>query len=148
MCPKTKEQREMPLCGFEKDRKTLKYRCPAAVFGLQGLLEMSPAARQTGLRLRSSGARQSSTGTVAFHPCAASHRYLAERLQSVHLAGAYFSRFDQGRCFERHYIRRKMKMQTRVNIATAIMMSLAHYRADRRNQTRSPVKTSNLPKAT
>ena len=60
-----------------------------------------------------------------------------------------FSRFDQGCRFERHYIRGKMKMQPRVNIAVAIMMALAlaHYRADCKHQMRSLVKTWQLPKA-
>jgi hypothetical protein len=32
-CPATVEQRELSFCGFEKDRNTLKYRCPAAANG-------------------------------------------------------------------------------------------------------------------
>ena len=58
-----------------------------------------------------------------------------------------FSRFDQGYRFERHYIRGKVKMQTRVSIAMAIMMAMAHYRAERKHQMRSLVKTWYLPKA-
>ena len=33
ICPATGEQRDMVFCGFEKNRNTLKYRCPAAVYG-------------------------------------------------------------------------------------------------------------------
>ncbi|MGH9340054.1 MAG: hypothetical protein ACRD1R_10810 [Acidobacteriota bacterium] len=33
-CPKTGERREMAYCGFEADRESLKYRCPAAAYGL------------------------------------------------------------------------------------------------------------------
>ena len=60
-----------------------------------------------------------------------------------------FSRLDQGYRFERHYIRGKMKIQTRVNIGMAIMMALvlAHYRADRKHQMCSLVKTWHLPKS-
>jgi hypothetical protein len=29
-CPESNERYEMAFCGFEKDRKTLKYKCPAA----------------------------------------------------------------------------------------------------------------------
>ncbi len=34
VCPEPKEQREMAFCGFEKDSRTLKYGCPAAIYGL------------------------------------------------------------------------------------------------------------------
>ena len=34
-CPVSGEERKMAFCGFESDRCGLKYRCPAAVFGLQ-----------------------------------------------------------------------------------------------------------------
>ena len=34
-CLKTGEIREMAYNGFEKDRKTLKYMCPALAYGLE-----------------------------------------------------------------------------------------------------------------
>ena len=34
MCLATGTQRELAFQGFEADRDTLKYRCPAAVYGL------------------------------------------------------------------------------------------------------------------
>ena len=33
-CPVSGEERKMAFCGFETDRRGLKYRCPAAAFGL------------------------------------------------------------------------------------------------------------------
>ena len=35
VCPVTDEMREMAFMGFEKDRGTLKYRCPAMAYGFQ-----------------------------------------------------------------------------------------------------------------
>jgi len=35
ICPKTSEQRDLAFQGFESDRKSLKYRCPAAAYGLE-----------------------------------------------------------------------------------------------------------------
>ena len=35
ICPATGEQRDMAFYGFEADRNTLKYRCPAAVYGFE-----------------------------------------------------------------------------------------------------------------
>jgi hypothetical protein len=34
-CPGTNKRREMAFGGFEKDRETLKYRCPARHYGLE-----------------------------------------------------------------------------------------------------------------
>jgi hypothetical protein len=34
ICPQTGEQRDLAFQGFEADRNTLKYRCPAAAYGL------------------------------------------------------------------------------------------------------------------
>ena len=35
VCPETNEQREIAFCGFEKDRRTSKYLCPAALYDLE-----------------------------------------------------------------------------------------------------------------
>ena len=35
VCPKTGKNREMAYGGFEKDRETLKYRCPAKHYGYE-----------------------------------------------------------------------------------------------------------------
>jgi hypothetical protein len=35
ICPQTSEQRGLAFQGFESDRKSLKYRCPAAAYGLE-----------------------------------------------------------------------------------------------------------------
>jgi hypothetical protein len=35
ICPVTGEQRDLAFQGFEADRDTLKYRCPAVAYGLE-----------------------------------------------------------------------------------------------------------------
>ncbi len=52
------------------------------------------------------------------------------------------SRLDNDFCFEKHYIRGKAKMQTRIGLATAVMMAMAlgHVRAGRIKQIRSLVQ--------
>ena len=115
---------------------------------LQGLSVMSPAARRAGLRLRTRGARQARQEPSHLHPYAARHTATWEKDCSQRTSlERIFSRFDQGCRFERHYIRGKVKMETRVSIAMAIMMALAHNRADCRHQMRSLVKTWRSPKA-
>ena len=34
-CPKTNKKKEMAYGGFEKDRKALKYKCPAKAYGYE-----------------------------------------------------------------------------------------------------------------
>ena len=34
-CPSSDERYGMAFCGFEKDRKTLKYKCPVAAYGME-----------------------------------------------------------------------------------------------------------------
>ena len=34
-CPEGNERYEMAFCGFEKDRNTLKYKCPSAAYGIE-----------------------------------------------------------------------------------------------------------------
>jgi len=47
VCPETGEQRELTFCGYEADRRTLKYRCPLR--GLQKTLPSSRTAKDAAL---------------------------------------------------------------------------------------------------
>ena len=64
VCSETKEQREMAFRGFAKDRKTLKYRCPAAVYGL-GCKGYQECHQQHGGQVSDYGRASNSTRTVA-----------------------------------------------------------------------------------
>jgi hypothetical protein len=49
VCPEAGEQRELTFCGYEADRRTLKYRCPLR--GLQKTLPSSRTAKDAAQRL-------------------------------------------------------------------------------------------------
>ena len=150
MCPESSEQREMAISGgFEKGRKTLKYRCPTAVYDLdcEGYREchqqyggqVSDYGRLVRIKLDKN--RRIFTPTPR-HTATWQKGYdLRSSLERI------FSRLDQGYRFERHYIREQVIMKTRVSVAMAVMMALAHYRAERKYQMRSLVKIWRPPKA-
>jgi hypothetical protein len=145
MCPVTGEQRDMAFYGFETDRATLKYRCPAAVYGFEckGCEECSSLGN-----VNSQG-----YGRVVRIPITKEDRRIFTPIPygSPSWNRAYNrrsslerinSRLDNDFCFEKHYIRGKAKMQTRVGLATAVMMAMAlgHVRAGRIEQMRSLVR--------
>jgi len=149
ICPATGEQRDMAFCGFEKDRNTLKYRCPAAAndFFCKGCEECSSAGQvnpgEYGRIVRIKISEQDRRiftpipyGTQSWDR-AYNRRSSLERINS---------RLDNDFGFEKHYIRGKAKMQTRVGLATAVMMAMAlgHVRAGRIEQMRSLVRPAAL----
>ncbi len=139
VCPETGEERDLFFAGFERDRRTLKYRCPAAACGLTCL------GRRTCERQAEVGA----FGRVfrvpldldrrIFTPIArptAKWKKAYQRRSSVERVNA---RIDQVLQFERHTIRGQAKMQTRVTLALLVMlaMALGRIRANQADQMRS-----------
>jgi hypothetical protein len=125
VCPATSEQRDLFFVGFERDRGTLKYRCPAAACGL------TCAGRQTCERQADVG----SFGRVIrvpldldrriFTPIArptAKWKKAYNRRSSVERVN---SRIDQVLQFEHHTIRGQAKMETRVTLALIVMLAMA-----------------------
>jgi hypothetical protein len=110
--------------GFEADRETLKYRCPAKARGVtctqQGLCN---AGRQPARgrivrvplskdrRIFTPLARDSKAWTREYK-----HRSAVERVNS---------RLDVSFGFERHYIRGMNKMKVRAGLAVAVMLAMA-----------------------
>jgi len=145
ICPATGEQRDMAFCGFEADRNTLKYRCPASVYGFEckGCGECSALGNVNSqgygriVRINiTKGDRRIFTPIPHGSPSwnrAYNRRSSLERINS---------RLDNDFGFEKHYIRGKAKMQTRVGLAAAVMMAMAlgHVRAGRIEQMRSLVR--------
>ena len=147
MCPRTGELRSMAYAGFEQDRETLKYRCPARYRGMicKG---MDRCPVNDAVRVRLAEDRR------VFTPVARSsyrwrdfydHRAAVERVNS-RLAGGFG--------FERPGIRGLAKMQPRVTMALTIMLAMGVGRiragqpANLSGQTRltgngSPVTTRN-----
>ena len=130
---------------FEATRNTLKYRCPAAAYGLEC------AGRET--CYRQAGTKAGDYGRIVridmkkqdrriFTPIpydSPSWRRGYNRRSALERIN---SRVDQSFGFEHHYIRGKAKMQVRVGLAMAIMMALAlgHVQEGRPEQMRSLVK--------
>ena len=145
ICPATGEQRDMAFYGFEADRNTLKYRCPAAVYGFEckgcgecsalGNVNSQGYGRVVRINITKEDRRIFTPiphGSPSWNR-AYNRRSSLERINS---------RLDNDFCFEKHYIRGKAKMQTRVGLATAVMMAMAlgHVRAGRIKQMRSLVQ--------
>jgi len=121
------ELRELAFAGFEKDRNTLKYRCPAAAFGFEckGRIEcekLSPVGvgnfgrvvrvpLELDRRIFTPVARHTDKWQKAY-----ARRSSVERVNS---------RIDQVLGFEHHTIRGKAKMEMRVSLALVIMLSMA-----------------------
>lgn len=145
VCPASQEQRPLAFHGFESDRNTLKYRCPAAAYNFtcQGREECYRSANikdsQYGRIVRIDITEQNRrifTPTPFGSPSwqrGYNRRSALERINN---------RVDHSFGFEDHFIRGKANMKTRVGLAVAIMMALAlgHATEGRPEQMRSLVK--------
>lgn len=123
VCPKTGEMRPMAAWGFEPDRKTLKYRCPAAVFGFEckGRQQCPGAQTDYGKIVRIS----IDTNRRMFTPIArdtAAWERAYDRRTAVERVN---SRIDRVLGFEQHTIRGLKKMEARVGIALMVLLSMA-----------------------
>ncbi|MDZ7697229.1 MAG: hypothetical protein U5R49_10010 [Deltaproteobacteria bacterium] len=135
----------MAFYGFEADRNTLKYRCPAAAHGFEckGFAECSVLgdvnSQGYGRIVRVNIAKEDRRIFTPIPYGSPSWNRAYNRRSSLERIN---SRLDNDFCFEKHYIRGKAKMQTRVGLATAVMMAMAlgHVRAGRMKQMRSLVR--------
>jgi hypothetical protein len=145
ICPQTGEQRDLAFQGFESDRKTLKYRCPAAAYGLEcqgraqchqgGGVNPGEYGRIVRIALDDHDRRifvPTPHGSPSWQR-GYNRRNALERINN---------RIDNSFGFERHFIRGRAKMQTRVGLALAVMMAMAlgHVRQGRVEQMRSLVQ--------
>ena len=121
------ELRELAFVGFEKDRMTLKYRCPAAAFGFEckGRVEcedLSPVGvggfgrvvrvpLELDRRIFTPIARHTDKWEKSYD-----RRTSVERVNS---------RLDQVLGFEHHTIRGKAKMEMRLSLALVVMLAMA-----------------------
>lgn len=123
ICPSSDERREMAYCGFEADRGTLKYRCPAAAYELQcaGRSICAP--------------RKSDYGRIVRVPIELDRRLFVPLPRSSYKWRREYhkrtavervnSRLDVSFGFELHTIRGKKKMRLRAGLALVVMLSLA-----------------------
>ena len=127
-CPATGELRPMAFQGFEADRDALKYRCPAAAYGLDcGGREAC---------LRDAGSKAGDYGRVVRIPLAGADRraFTPTPWGSPSWNRGYArraalerinARLDGSFGFERHFVRGLARMQARMGLALAVMMALA-----------------------
>lgn len=128
-CPASNERYEMAFCGYEKDRKTLKYRCPSAAYGIEckGYAECSNGTKGKTVRIPLEVERR------IFVPIARSS-YKWQRIYNGRTSVERVnSRIDLSFGFEHHFIRGKAKMTVRVGLALIVMLSMALARI-KRNQ--------------
>jgi hypothetical protein len=118
VCPAMMKEREMAFGGFEKDRDTLKYRCPARHYGY----ECSGSDRcpvRSGIRIPLEENRR------IFTPIARSS-YQWKRFYNKRSALERInSRIDTSFGFERHTIRGLQKMSLMVTISLSLMLAVA-----------------------
>jgi len=144
VCPATGAERAMAFWGFEADRGTLRYRCPAAA--CKGVTCAGRATCE-----RAGCGRETTFGRVVRVPLSTdwriftpiprdspswtrlyAHRTAVERVNA---------RIDQVFGFERHTIRGLGKMQARLGLALVVMLALAvaAIRSNRKDLSRSLV---------
>ena len=127
-CPATGEVRPMAFQGFEADRDALKYRCPAAAYGLD--------CRGRAACLRDAGSKAGDYGRVVRVGLATSDRRMFTPTpwgspswkRGYNRRGALErinARLDGSFGFECHFVRGRAKMTTRLGLAVAVMMALA-----------------------
>jgi hypothetical protein len=145
ICLATGTQRDLAFQGFEADRDTLKYRCPAAAYGLdcQGQAQCHAAGQVNpgdyGRIVRINITEQNRRIFVPTpHGSPSWQRGYARRsaLERIN------NRIDNSFCFEKHFIRGQAKMKTRMGLALAVMMAMAlgHVKAGRVELMRSLVQ--------
>jgi hypothetical protein len=143
--PQTAELRDLAFQGFETDSNTLKYRCPAAAYGLeckgQDQCHQAGDVRpgEYGRIVRINITQQDRRIFVPTPYAGPSWRRGYHRRSALERIN---NRIDHSFGFEQHFIRGKAKMQTRVGLALAVMMAMAlgHVKCGRRDQMRSLVR--------
>jgi hypothetical protein len=137
VCLASSEQREMAYGGFEKDRGTLKYLCPAKHYGFicKGC-KRCPVKKS--IRINIGEERR------IFTPLARSS-YSWKRMYAKRTAVERVnSRLDISFGFEHHYIRGEAKMRVRCGLALCIMLAIAYGRIveNQKDLSRSLVKAA------
>ena len=118
-CPKSGQKREMSFGGFEKDRETLKYRCPSWQYESVQCAGCEECPVKSCLRIPLSEDRR------IFTPLArSSYRWdtLYEERTAVERLN---SRLGVSFGFERHFVRGLQKMKVKVGLALSVMLSMA-----------------------
>jgi hypothetical protein len=117
-CPKSNKRLEMAFGGLEKDRETLKYRCPALHYGLE-CKGMEQCCATGGVRIPLEEDRR------IFTPLARSSYKWTNCYKKRTAVERVNSRLDESYGFEKHFIRGLQKMKLRCALALMVMLAIA-----------------------
>ena len=118
VCPRHGKHYEMAYGGFEKDRGSLKYRCPARHYGHE-CAGMDACTISHSVRISLSVDRR------VFTPLARSSYKWQDIYDKRTAVERVNSRLDTSFGFEHHTIRGLAKMQFRVSLALCVMLAIA-----------------------
>ena len=123
ICPLTGEMRSMACCGYEKDRQRLKYRCPAAVYGLdcKGRRFCKGSASEYGRTVRV----PLELDRRLFVPLPRSTYKWKKQYNKRSSVERVNSRLDVSFGFEHHTIRGLKKMELCLGISLVVMLAMA-----------------------
>jgi hypothetical protein len=130
-------QRDMAYGGFEKDRQSLKYRCPACHYGYD-CEGRGKCAVNSSVRIPLSEDRR------VFTPLARSSYAWARMYKKRTAVERVNSRLDVSFGFEEHFVRGLAKMRLRCSLALCVMlaMALGRIRENQKPLMRSLVRTA------
>ncbi len=125
VCPETGHMRSLAFMGFERERKALKYRCPAAAFGCEC----------PGRTTCEQGKRVGKFGRVLripldlnrrlFTPIARHSPQWKRTYDGRTAVERVNSRIETVLGFERHFIRGRAKMEMRITLGLVVLLSMA-----------------------
>ena len=144
-CPTSSIEREMCFMGYEKDRGTLKYRCPAKAgdYECSGQLQCleygNSKAHQYGRTVR---IKLDEMNRRIFTPTPRNTRKWDLSYARRSAAERFFSRLGQGYNFDHHYVRglKKMKIKASLAMVVGLAMAIAHIEAGKPNNMRSLIR--------
>jgi len=120
-CPVTGQVRAMAYGGFEKDRQTLKYRCPAKHYGMEckgkSCCTVGTGSGQVRVEL--------SIDRRVFCPLPRSSPRWKQIYKKRTAVERVNSRIDGGFGFEHHFIRGLKKMKLRMGLSLMVMLAMA-----------------------
>ena len=136
-CPVSGKMKEMAYAGFEKDRKTLKYRCPVQAYGISCKGEKKCKFNK-GLRIKIDLNRR------LFTPLPRSSYKWKDKYNSRTSIERLNSRIDEFFGFEKHYYRglKKMKLRLCLSFITMHSMALGRIHQNQFEKIRSMVKVA------
>lgn len=120
-CPVEWEKRQMAFGGFEEDRNTLKYRCPAKHYGLE-CKGKDKCWISDNIRINIE------SNPRIFTPVARSSYKWKEIYKKRSSVERVNSRLDESFGFEKHFIRGGQKMKLRCCLALIVMLGMAYGR--------------------